>query len=541
MMDDISKLRLECNRLKNQLQKRQDCLKAYLRDKLPRETREGHGLKDSHGDTKNSQWSSTPVRDRFFTQSPLDHLYHKRPQFGSEENARDYSAVAAECGVGTRAGHGLSGKRKSDADTPRNVGFGPSLLQHGSESKRLRSSGRVRTKSSAGKGGKYEEMKNRREAKENVTFVSPSNTKAKSSEATFVSDSLKERRLQGQDKSDNSSYMKQLLSPGNNRIAAIKARDVTPKPRSILLTPGGRAKKTPMRVSFLERLNQGHHHSPIQQLPRSHLDGQMKPTSYLQGDLHERSYGNETQPLLGYDWIAGLLDTNPSVGEQSDVYLEEIKQFRRLNREECVHTAATEGHNMDDISACSTAADDELTAVQHKCIHNYVLNNRLFPEPLHGNGSGESVCAICQTRRNSEQNQQKSPSYIRVSVPRSTLMSPYQVRPHRRQSFDPTDSMGLSQHCLAGWQNSRPSMMPSASTIDLKASLDKTLLVASSLFDPSQSESQDTTAGHPLHHSRQTRELLNRSHALRADLQRLERAGLSMAPSGSTSYNNSLL
>ena len=33
----------------------------------------------------------------------------------------------------------------------------------------------------------------------------------------------------------------------------------------------------------------------------------------------------------------------------------------------------------------------------------------------------------------------------RVSVPRSSLLAPYKVRPHRRRSFDPTDSMGLSQ------------------------------------------------------------------------------------------------
>ena len=39
------------------------------------------------------------------------------------------------------------------------------------------------------------------------------------------------------------SYVEQLLSPGNARFSAAQVRDVTPKPRSILMTPGGRPKK----------------------------------------------------------------------------------------------------------------------------------------------------------------------------------------------------------------------------------------------------------------------------------------------------------
>ena len=34
---------------------------------------------------------------------------------------------------------------------------------------------------------------------------------------------------------------------------------------------------------------------------------------------------------------------------------------------------------------------------------------------------------------------------FRVSVPRSVLQTSYKVRPHRRRSFDPTDSMGLAK------------------------------------------------------------------------------------------------
>ena len=94
-----------------------------------------------------------------------------------------------------------------------------------------------------------------------------------------------------------------------------------------------------MRVSFLNRLNRGHQNSPIQPLPRSLRDDTLSQGVSLQGSLHDRSYGNTTQPLLGYDWIAGVMDNNPALEEKSDDYLQGIKEFRQMNRNECVHTA----------------------------------------------------------------------------------------------------------------------------------------------------------------------------------------------------------
>ena len=40
-------------------------------------------------------------------------------------------------------------------------------------------------------------------------------------------------------------------------------------------------------------------------------------------------------PKLGYDWIAGLLDTSSYVSQCSDDYFDELKEFRRANREDC--------------------------------------------------------------------------------------------------------------------------------------------------------------------------------------------------------------
>ena len=107
------------------------------------------------------------------------------------------------------------------------------------------------------------------------------------------------------------------------------------------------------------------------------------------------------------------------------------------------------------------------------------------------------------------------------------LQASYKVRPHRRRSFDPTDSMGLAkvtgyhaclvyiqssvtficewlcvwvwvwvwvwvcicvsthslsmQHCLAGWENAQPSVIPPQSKVDLKSAVKPTVSSALSL------------------------------------------------------------
>ena len=42
--------------------------------------------------------------------------------------------------------------------------------------------------------------------------------------------------------------------------------------------------------------------------------------------------------FLGYDWIAGLLDNESNVTDEPEKYFEEIKEFRRVNRDECINS-----------------------------------------------------------------------------------------------------------------------------------------------------------------------------------------------------------
>lgn len=103
--------------------------------------------------------------------------------------------------------------------------------------------------------------------------------------------------------------------------------------------------------------------------------------------------------------------------------------------------------------------------------------------------------------------------WLRVTVPRSSLLSPYRLKPHRRNSFDPTDSVGLSSHCLAGWESSKPAVIPMPSSLDLRTSLHH-----------SQATLDVPRAGrYPNNVAETTQDLLNRSHSLRYGLQVLER------------------
>ena len=58
-------------------------------------------------------------------------------------------------------------------------------------------------------------------------------------------------------------------------------------------------------------------------------------SSMLRSRGEQESLQEEKRPLLGYDWIASILDNEAITMDQSDRFLEDIKEFRRVNREEC--------------------------------------------------------------------------------------------------------------------------------------------------------------------------------------------------------------
>uniref|UniRef100_UPI00398F4641 uncharacterized protein miip isoform X2 n=1 Tax=Pristiophorus japonicus TaxID=55135 RepID=UPI00398F4641 len=104
-------------------------------------------------------------------------------------------------------------------------------------------------------------------------------------------------------------YVDQLLAEGNDRYRGQFIRH-TQKPKSIILESCDKVAKADVgHVTFL---------SPDE-------------------EASLRAEVQSVQPLLGYDWIAGLIDVDSPVSEKSEQYFVELQNFRRVNKEECVY------------------------------------------------------------------------------------------------------------------------------------------------------------------------------------------------------------
>ncbi|KAM6046652.1 migration and invasion-inhibitory protein isoform 2-T4 [Chlamydotis macqueenii] len=173
------------------------------------------------------------------------------------------------------------------------------------------------------------------------------------------------------------------------------------------------------------------------------------------------------RPFLGYDWIAGLLDTDSSVAEKSDQYFAELHEFRQANKAACIHEQHLELKALDYIVP---EQEPDLITGSHKCVYCYRLNQRLFTVPV----DSESACSVCKIPRTHQPPETpEEPAYVRVSIPRSTLLPAYKYKAHRRKSFELGDNLALPSHCLAGWENTIPSSNPMLSSLDLRASLEQ--------------------------------------------------------------------
>ena len=64
------------------------------------------------------------------------------------------------------------------------------------------------------------------------------------------------------------------------------------------------------------------------------------PASASNSGAMETTNAFKETSFLGYDWIAGALDNDSSVTDQSDGFFEELKEFRRVNRDECISSKA---------------------------------------------------------------------------------------------------------------------------------------------------------------------------------------------------------
>ena len=212
-----------------------------------------------------------------------------------------------------------------------------------------------------------------------------------------------------------------------------------------------------------------------------------KPTS-RNNNMEKRNKEN----LLGYEWIAEMLDANISFESKSDEYFEELQKFRQTNHGDCF--GATESGNSEGQyprppyqdwpppSYTSKAHLDKLKAeMEHKCVHLYRMNARGFAIPVNVDEYGESVCPVCKKKRELD-----SKTMVRITVPKKMLPDFDRIdNSWEREllsgsstksgvvdsscAYRPGDSMGLSKHVVPGWQTARPTCTAPATFVDIKS------------------------------------------------------------------------
>lgn len=168
-----------------------------------------------------------------------------------------------------------------------------------------------------------------------------------------------------------------------------------------------------------------------------------KPTAANGRKLREELKKNPT--LLGYAWaldsIETKLNTTLSKFDKPEEYWEELSQFRDSNKHDCVSTKPI---GFDGSSLFSTSCyeydsrylsgddhyyhhqrDDNLESGDfdgrnHKCIHSFTLNERLFPVPVCKGKNGASTCPVCRSTR--KEGNSFIPQFCKISIPKSYVL-----------------------------------------------------------------------------------------------------------------------
>lgn len=268
---------------------------------------------------------------------------------------------------------------------------------------------------------------------DDVTHLKPTIDQSESVESTVDSTS-KSSNTNIDDPDKVKMFQEKLFDDGNSRKLGKLITEATVKPKSIL------------NSTSYYRPN-----SSSKNTSRVHFNSSKVNTTQDVPD----------QRLLGYDWIAALLDNDSHLVNQSESFFDDLRDFRKAHKDECSNQFYMQGpHTLVD-----SEPPEVVEALTEPKVRPYIVNDRLFTEPFKSNLiPDEDYDAPTQKTKDPTK---ENPRFVRVSIPRSTLQTPYRMKPHRRRSFDAADSCALMEHCLLGWENTRPEMLPAAKSLDL--------------------------------------------------------------------------
>ncbi|XP_006885953.1 PREDICTED: migration and invasion-inhibitory protein [Elephantulus edwardii] len=172
--------------------------------------------------------------------------------------------------------------------------------------------------------------------------------------------------------------------------------------------------------------------------------------------------GWRLRPYLGYDWIAGSLDSTSPITSKSEGFFLTLQEFRKAHEKECISRDSESRF----LSFCESSNVDE----DHECVYCYRVNQRLFLVPA----DPGITCRLCKTPRDQRGLETLAePAQVRVSIPLSVLEPPHRYRIHRRKSFDASDTLALPRHCLVGWDiiPPKPEKSSASRNLDLWSSV----------------------------------------------------------------------
>lgn len=154
--------------------------------------------------------------------------------------------------------------------------------------------------------------------------------------------------------------------------------------------------------------------------------------------------------------------------DHSEGYFEELREFRRINRQECCNDFYNQSpESLFELKQREPSPIDE--ALAETKVKPYQVNDRLFTEPIKDHlFPGHEEVEGDLPHHSKKKPTYEQPRFVRVSIPRSTLMSPHRVKPQKRSQYEPSDSFALSKHCVMGYESSIPSMVPAASNVGLR-------------------------------------------------------------------------